>query len=130
MAILLVCNRNESRADPARDRMAVKRWTPIAAFPDGYQFNVLELDTSRFLRIHVDALDHTLLTEAIAAQMEDDAGVPTTRPFRWRRWRIDPTLLPAAAQTALANTGVATITRRQLRNAIVRVRDGAAFTAL
>lgn len=130
MAILLVCNRDESRTDPARDRMAVKRWSPVNAYPDGFALGTEQLNPAKFLRITVEGLDHTLLAEAITAQMEDDAGTPTTRPYRYRRWRIDPSLLPAAARTALQSTGATTITRRQLRNAIVRVRDGVVFSGI
>ena len=126
MAILLICNRN----GPVRERMAFTQWAPVAAFPDGYQLGRLELDRARFMRLHIDGLNHALLAEACNAQMEDDAGTPTNRPFRRRRWRIEPGALPLAARTALADTGTAAVTRGQLRSALVRVRDGAAFAGI
>ena len=130
MAILLISNREETRADPDKDHMAVKRWQPVAAFPDGYQFARLELDTSRFMRITVDGLDHVLLNEAVAVQTESDTGIAMIKPYRRRRWRIDPTRLPPAARNSLQNTGTATVSRKQLRDSLIRVRDGAAFTAI
>lgn len=143
MAELLIKVRDSVHTDQVKDRRgSYKRGDVVVAMNDGHTWGKAE-GLPNFVRLRVPGLSLALVQRLTEEQDDDDDGNPLPsevfisnepieldRIFRRRRWRVDLDALPASVKTALQNTGVASITRVQLRSRLKRKRDGAQFNDL
>ena len=144
MCKALLYMRNNTHHDPIKDlRGCFKRNMPAVVFDDGHVWNrdeskqtwiaegrdpALWPGQGMWAILQITSTPADLLRSIRDEQTENDLGVPGTA-FRLRRWHILIDSLPTAVRNALIADGEASITRVKVKPHIVRIRDGAQFTA-
>jgi len=136
MAELLIKARDATHADAETDRRGCyKRGDVVVVMEDGHEWGAKE-GPPNFVRLRIPGAARALAARLTEEQDDDDDGKPLAEEqgergiHRRRRWRVDLDALPAAIRTALLNSGVASITRAQIRSRLKRKRDGAQFNDL
>lgn len=132
MAELLVMARDRTSADPEKDRRGCyKRGYVVLIREDGNLWGGDE-GLPNFVVIKLPGVPREELIDLTEEQDEDDSGVlrQSEGIHRRRRWKLFLDNLPAAAKAKLAETGELTITKRQLRSYIKRIRDNTSYEGL
>ena len=147
MAELLVFARNNTHADPEKERASCyKRGHIVTVREDGFAWGIRETKAAwiaagntaesypnDFVLVKIPGVAVQTVQDIVWPQTDDDAGVPVVdedgRPkvFRRRAWRILVDTIPDNIKNTLLTAGEVTVTKAQIRNYIQRVRDNAVY---
>lgn len=92
-----------------------------------------------FWKVNLPGVDPDAIRDLLEPQIVDDAGNPNMHPvipgkqvaFRRKQWKADTARIPAQIIDTLNTVGEVTfdgVTLNQIRNALRRIRDDAAYT--
>lgn len=144
MAEILIMARNNTTADPERERIGCyKRGMPVAVRPDGHAWGLEESKQAwlaagrsaaswpgHFVIAKIPGVTVATVLALIEPQTEDDGGNALGAVYRRRRWKVDVDSIPSAIRQQLIDNGEVTVTANQIKNYVQRIRDGSVYSGL